>query len=213
MSTRSGDTTLVGIGTTFDYSLPFEPMCRMIADAGFRAITIGGGSIAHSGTTTKAVGPQCWKRPAGMVLRIDSLHAPFGQDADLSVPDVWRKAKPANQALLFQWASHRQKPTRDIRGRLDFRHRACSVNGAAQLQTRRASPAGDCSSEGGNRRCGSVRRGNCRCASYRPPCCGRGPCTHQRGERQSQRARAVCHRARHPIGGRKPCLPPFNTGS
>ena len=78
----------IGIGTTFDYGLPFEPMCRMIARAGFRAITIGGGDIAHSGYDTVGGPGDDSGRNREARLRIDSVHAPFGPDADLSVPDI-----------------------------------------------------------------------------------------------------------------------------
>jgi sugar phosphate isomerase/epimerase len=78
----------IGIGTTFDYRLPFEPMCRMIAEAGFQAITIGGGDIAHSGYDTAEGRAMLLAATAKSGLRIDSVHAPFGPEADLSVPDI-----------------------------------------------------------------------------------------------------------------------------
>ena len=89
---------VIGIGTTFDYRLPFEPMCRMIADAGFQAITIGAGDIAHSGYDTADGRAMVLAATAKSGLRIDSVHAPFGPDADLSVPDVRAEIPPAATA-------------------------------------------------------------------------------------------------------------------
>jgi sugar phosphate isomerase/epimerase len=88
MPNHSSDRTPIGIGTTFDYSLPFEPMCRMIADAGFQAITIGGGNIAHSGYDSECGRSAMLDAVSRNGLQIDSLHAPFDQEADLSAIDV-----------------------------------------------------------------------------------------------------------------------------
>jgi sugar phosphate isomerase/epimerase len=88
MADRIDRSMAIGIGTTFDYGLPFESMCRMIAKAGFRAITIGGGDIAHSGYDTEEGRAMIQAATAKCELRIDSVHAPFGPDADLSVPDI-----------------------------------------------------------------------------------------------------------------------------
>jgi len=88
MSDKSVGTALIGIGTTFDYSLLFAPMCRMIAEAGFRAITVGGGNIAHSGYDTEEGRLQMLDATRAHNLRIDSVHAPFGAEADLSEGDV-----------------------------------------------------------------------------------------------------------------------------
>lgn len=84
---------LIGIGTTFDYSLPFEPMCRMISAAGFQAITIGGGDIGHSGYDTEIGRDAMLELTRRHKLRIDSLHAPFGPETDISVPDVREEAR------------------------------------------------------------------------------------------------------------------------
>jgi len=88
MSVSFGDATPIGIGTTFDYGLPFEPMCRMIAAAGFRTITIGGGDVVHSGYDTERGRHAILETTRRFGLQIDSLHAPFGPQADVSVPDV-----------------------------------------------------------------------------------------------------------------------------
>jgi len=94
MADKLNKPLLIGIGTTFDYTLPLEPMCRMIADAGFRAITIGGGDIAHSGYDAESGRRTLLGSVGRSGLRIDSIHAPFGPEADLSVPDV-RTEMPA----------------------------------------------------------------------------------------------------------------------
>jgi sugar phosphate isomerase/epimerase len=104
MANRIDRSMAIGIGTTFDYSLPFELTCRMIAKAGFRAITIGGGDIAHSGYDTADGRAMILAATAKHKLTIDSVHAPFGPDADLSVPDI-RTEIPGENA----------NPTSDVR--------------------------------------------------------------------------------------------------
>jgi len=77
-----------GIGTTFDYSIPFEHMIPMLARAGFSYITLGGGNIAHSGYDTEEGRAAILRTVQAAGIAIDSVHAPFGQDCDISVPDV-----------------------------------------------------------------------------------------------------------------------------
>jgi sugar phosphate isomerase/epimerase len=93
---------VIGIGTTFDYALPFEPMCRMIAKSGFRAITIGGGDIAHSGYDTEEGRARVLGATGKRGLRIDSLHAPFGPDVDLSAPDIRTETTGSNQPVALR---------------------------------------------------------------------------------------------------------------
>jgi sugar phosphate isomerase/epimerase len=89
MSTKSLIAGLpIGIGTTFDYSVPLEPMCRMIAQAGFKAIMLGGGDVAHSGYDTEDGRKRICEIVGEFGLRVDSVHAPFGPECDLSTPDV-----------------------------------------------------------------------------------------------------------------------------
>lgn len=76
-----------GIGTTFDYSIPFEPMCKIIARAGFKAISIGAGNIAHSGYDNEIGRRQIAEAVRANGLVVDSIHAPFGASADISIPD------------------------------------------------------------------------------------------------------------------------------
>lgn len=86
----------LGIGTTFDYSIPFEPMCRLIAEAGFRAITIGG-DVAHSGYDTQEGRERIRRVVTEYGLNVDSVHAPFGKDCDISTPDE-RQETPAPES-------------------------------------------------------------------------------------------------------------------
>jgi sugar phosphate isomerase/epimerase len=78
----------IGIGTTFDYSIPFEPMCRMVAQAGFKAITIGGGNVAHSGYDVVDNRQRIGRIVAEHGLVVDSVHAPFGPECDIAAPDI-----------------------------------------------------------------------------------------------------------------------------
>jgi sugar phosphate isomerase/epimerase len=78
----------IGIGTTLDYSIPFEHMIPMIARAGFRFITIGGGSVSHSGYDTGQGRDRVRRIVSDAGIGIDSVHAPFGPDCDLSTPDI-----------------------------------------------------------------------------------------------------------------------------
>jgi sugar phosphate isomerase/epimerase len=88
----------IGIGTTFDYSIPLEPMCRMLAKAGFSAITLGGGNIAHSGYDTLDGRAAILRAARETGLKIDSVHAPFGRECDLSLPDERIPIPPAAPA-------------------------------------------------------------------------------------------------------------------
>jgi sugar phosphate isomerase/epimerase len=96
-TTQSTSAPAVGIGTTLDYGLPFELMCRMVADAGFRTITIGGGDIVHSGYDADAGRRRIIDSTTRNGLAIDSVHAPFGTAADISVPDA-KLESPADVA-------------------------------------------------------------------------------------------------------------------
>jgi sugar phosphate isomerase/epimerase len=78
----------IGIGTTFDYSIPLEPMFEMIARAGFRATTLGAGNVPHSGYDTEDGRKRIRELTARYGLRVDSVHAPFGAQCDISLPDV-----------------------------------------------------------------------------------------------------------------------------
>jgi len=60
----------------------------MVADAGFRAITIGGGNTVHSGYDAEAGRQRIIDSTTCNGLAIDSIHAPFGPSADISVPDA-----------------------------------------------------------------------------------------------------------------------------
>jgi sugar phosphate isomerase/epimerase len=106
MADRTDGSMVIGIGTTFDYRLPFEPMCRMIADAGFQAITIGAGDIAHSGYDTAEGRAMVLAATAKSGLRIDSVHAPFGPEADLSLPDIRTEVPAAATAQAASQASN-----------------------------------------------------------------------------------------------------------
>jgi sugar phosphate isomerase/epimerase len=74
----------IGVGTTFDYSIPLEPMFEMIAQAGFSATTLGAGNIPHSGYDTEDGRKRVRELAARYGLRIDSVHAPFGAQCDIS---------------------------------------------------------------------------------------------------------------------------------
>ena len=76
----------IGIGTCFDYDCSFEPMCRMIAKAGFKAVTVGA-KVSHSGYDSEAGRKSINKLLFDLSLRADSIHAPYGDEADIAFPD------------------------------------------------------------------------------------------------------------------------------
>lgn len=74
----------IGISTTFNYGIPFKSMVRMIKEAGFTALSLGGGNVEHSGYDKRE-----GRRAIKKVLRahemiLDSIHAPFGEKRDIS---------------------------------------------------------------------------------------------------------------------------------
>lgn len=77
----------IGISTAFDYRVPFDVMCQLVRDAGFRAIAIGA-EVGHSGYNQPERLPVLSRLFAENGLMVDSIHAPLGSEADISVPDA-----------------------------------------------------------------------------------------------------------------------------
>ena len=101
----------IGIGTTFDYSIPLEPMLNMIARAGFHAITIGAGDIPHSGYDSIEGRDRIRSLAAASDLVVNSVHAPFGPECDVSTPDE-RTSGPPPQAEADEGGRHAGLPLR-----------------------------------------------------------------------------------------------------
>jgi L-ribulose-5-phosphate 3-epimerase len=78
---------LLGIGTTFNYDIPFEEMIPMIKEASFNAITLGGGKVEHSGYHLSEGRERIKKICAKYDIIVDSIHAPFGKQRDISSLD------------------------------------------------------------------------------------------------------------------------------
>lgn len=77
----------IGIGTTFNFDIPFEKMIPMIRQAGFSIISLAGGNFEQS-RYLKINGRERIKRICvenGVV--VDSVHAPLANDIDISNPD------------------------------------------------------------------------------------------------------------------------------
>jgi sugar phosphate isomerase/epimerase len=68
----------------------------MISTAGFEAITIGGGNVAHSSYDTETGRSAVLGACGRYGLRIDSVHAPFGQEVDLSLADIRNALGPVD---------------------------------------------------------------------------------------------------------------------
>jgi hypothetical protein len=100
----------IGIGTTFDYSIAFAAMCPMIARAGFRAITIGGGDVAHSGYHTEPGRQRIRQAVQEAGLAIDSIHAPFGPECDISLPDEKAPVPPTTAGPLLPTPARSEAP-------------------------------------------------------------------------------------------------------
>jgi len=87
----------IGISTTFNYSIPFESMVGMVREAGFTALSLGGGNVAHSGydRPERRESIRAVLNRYGMML--DSIHAPFGKDKDISSPDSQIRLRGCNE--------------------------------------------------------------------------------------------------------------------
>lgn len=81
------ESLLLGIGTTFNYDIPFEEMIPMIKKASFNAITLGGGRVEHSGYHLPEGRERIKKICAKYDIIVDSIHAPFGKQRDISSLD------------------------------------------------------------------------------------------------------------------------------
>jgi sugar phosphate isomerase/epimerase len=87
----------IGISTTFNYNIPFESMVKIVREAGFTALSLGGGNVAHSGYSK----PQKRRRIKAVLRRhevmLDSIHAPFGKDKDISSSDSQIRSRGCNE--------------------------------------------------------------------------------------------------------------------
>ncbi|KPJ48623.1 hypothetical protein AMJ40_07180 [candidate division TA06 bacterium DG_26] len=77
----------VGISTCFNYDIPFARMVRLIRENRFDALSLGGERVSHSGYDTGE-----GRRLIRTILReqdliLDSIHAPIGEQTDISSED------------------------------------------------------------------------------------------------------------------------------
>lgn len=77
----------LGLSTTFNYDIPFDSMVKLIKESGFSALSLGGGNVEHSGYHTPEGRIMIQKALTDNGIILDSIHAPFGKERDISNPD------------------------------------------------------------------------------------------------------------------------------
>jgi L-ribulose-5-phosphate 3-epimerase len=75
------------IGTTFNFNIPIEEMVPLVVQAGFRRISLAGGNASQSGYLDAGVQKKTQRVCSQYDVRVDSIHAPFGSQLDISSPD------------------------------------------------------------------------------------------------------------------------------
>jgi sugar phosphate isomerase/epimerase len=75
------------IGTTFNFDIPIEDMVPMVSQAGFRRISLAGGNALDSGYLKLDIRERILRTCSQHGVLVDSIHAPFGSQLDISSPD------------------------------------------------------------------------------------------------------------------------------
>ena len=75
------------IGTTFNFDIPIEEMVPLVARAGFQSISLAGGNALESGYLKSDVRKKTLRVCREHKILVDSIHAPFGRQIDISSPD------------------------------------------------------------------------------------------------------------------------------
>ena len=100
---ENADTNAVmepAIGTTFNFDIPIQDMVPMVARAGFRRISLAGGNARASGYLNTDIRARTIKVCTEHDVMVDSIHAPFGRQLDISSPD--REIRRAGVELTLQ---------------------------------------------------------------------------------------------------------------
>lgn len=85
----TGSSTVMdsAIGTTFNFQIPIEKMIPLIVHAGFDRVSLAGGNARESGYLDADCREKTRRVCRQHDVRVDSIHAPFGAELDISSPD------------------------------------------------------------------------------------------------------------------------------